>query len=192
MSLEITIAAAAVPVTTAEYKDHLRVDLSDDDTLIAGLGAGAVEYTEQTTSRTLVSTTYKLTENAIVNGRIELPRSDVTSITSVTLIDDTGSSNVVASSVYELDSTGVRHFVVTSAGEDWPTYDMQASGGVEVVFVAGYTDAAAVPDALTLALKLLVGHLYEFREPYITGTIIASVPLSYEALVEPYTVARIF
>lgn len=193
MALEVVTPAAEVPVSLQEYKDHLRVDLDIDDTLIAGLGAGAVDYTEQTTSRTLVDTVFKLTLDAIPASRaIELPRSDTTSITSVTIIDDEGGSNEVPDTVYELNKTGVRHYVVLSAGQDWPTHDLRAAGAIEVVFNAGYEDAASVPESLKAALKLLVGHLYEFREPYIAGTIIATVPLSYEALVAPYTVGRVF
>lgn len=193
MALEVVTPAAELPVSLQEYKKHLRVDLDIDDTFITGLGAGAVDYTEQTTSRTMVDTVFKLTLDAIPASRaIELPRSDATSITSVTIIDEDGDSNVVDGTVYELNKTGVRHYVVLSAGQDWPTHNLQAAGAIEVVFNAGYEDAASVPASLKAALKLLVKHYYDIREPFIVGTIIATVPLSYEALVATYTVGRTF
>jgi len=46
MSLVITVEPAEEPVTTAEAKDHMRVDTSDDDTLIDGLITASRLYAE--------------------------------------------------------------------------------------------------------------------------------------------------
>ena len=192
MALEVVTGPVEVPVSLEEYKDHLRVALTEDDVLIASLGSAAVGYTEETTSRALVDTQYKLICDSIVNNFIELPRSNATSITSVTQIDKDGASNVVPSSVYMLNKSGVRNFVVLNVGQSWPSVDLQAAGGIEVVFNAGYADAAAVPETLKSALKLMVSHLYEFREPVVTGTMVNSVPFTYDALVAPFTVPRVF
>jgi uncharacterized phiE125 gp8 family phage protein len=192
MSLEITTPPVEAAVSLTEYKDHLRVDLDDEDNYIALLGEAATSYTEDITSRTLVATTFKQTINAIpANQRIEIPRSDATSVTSVTLIDTDNVSTIVDSSVYDLDNTGQRNYVVLKSGQSWPSVTLKSTGGVEVVFVAGYEDPAAVPENLKAALKLFVAHLYENREPYVVGTIVQGVPMSYDALVATFIVERV-
>jgi uncharacterized phiE125 gp8 family phage protein len=193
MSLTVTTPPAEVPVSLTELKDHLRVDLPDEDSYITDLGAAVTAHTESITSRTLIATTFSLKLNAIpANQRIELPRSNATSITSVTLIDVDDVSTVVDNTVYELDDTGERDYVHLQSNQSWPSVDLKATGGVVVVFVAGYDDPASVPESMKSALKLLVAHLYENREPFVVGTIIQAVPMSYDALIAPFTVDRVY
>ena len=110
----------------------------------------------------------------------------------MTLIDEDGGSTVVDATVYDLDDTGERDYVVLKSNQSWPSVTLKSTGGVEVVFVAGYADQASVPEDLKNALKLFVSHLYENREPYVVGTIVQSVPMSYDDLVSKFTVDRVF
>jgi len=56
-------------------------------------------------------------------------------------------------------------------GESWPSATLRPHNGVCVTYIAGYGDAAAdVPEDITRAILLMVGHLYENREAVITGS----------------------
>jgi uncharacterized phiE125 gp8 family phage protein len=55
-----------------------------------------------------------------------------------------------------------------------------------VRFVAGYGDAATVPDEIRWAMLLIIGELYERREDALAGAVINTVPISAEYLLRPY------
>jgi uncharacterized phiE125 gp8 family phage protein len=59
-------------------------------------------------------------------------------------------------------------------------------GALIVNFVCGYTNAAAVPQAIKQAMLLIIGHLYENRSDVLTGTQINEMPLASRYLLEPY------
>ena len=51
MGLSLVTAAASNALTLAEAKSHLRVDHSDDDALIVGYAAAAIEVAENFLNR---------------------------------------------------------------------------------------------------------------------------------------------
>jgi len=64
MSLTIVTPPAEEPVTLTEAKNHLRVDLSDDDSLISALIVAAREHAEAITRRAFITQTLKLSLDA--------------------------------------------------------------------------------------------------------------------------------
>ena len=83
MNLEQTAAPTVEPVATSVMKDWMRVDASDEDTLIGSLAAAARSYFEMSTRRQLISATwgYKITD--FPSGEIVLPISPVQSVTHI-------------------------------------------------------------------------------------------------------------
>ena len=61
-----------------------------------------------------------------------------------------------------------------------------------VTFVAGHANAAAAPSQLKAAIKLLVAHWYENREPVVTGTIATDIQFTIESLLGLNRVRAIF
>ena len=92
-----TAAPASYPVTTAEAKSHLRVDISDDDTLIASMISAATDYVELATGRSFVTRTYRADLSAFADV-IELPMRPIISVTSIKYYD-TSSPEVAAENV---------------------------------------------------------------------------------------------
>jgi uncharacterized phiE125 gp8 family phage protein len=72
------------------------------------------------------------------------------------------------------------------AGKWWPATACYNYGAVQVTFVAGYGNAAAVPADLKAAIKLLVGHLYENREAVTLGAMPAELPLGFASVTNRY------
>jgi uncharacterized phiE125 gp8 family phage protein len=70
--LSVTTAPTSEPITRDEAKSFLRVDISDDDTLIDNLIQSAREFCEEYTGRTLINTTYKLSLDGFVEDDIPI------------------------------------------------------------------------------------------------------------------------
>jgi len=164
MALKLITAATVLPVSLVEAVEHLRVDVSTDDAMITSMIWAAVAGAEHTTGRALTAQTWEVTLDAFP-AVIELTRTPVQSITSVTYIDSAGVSTVLSDTLYALDNKddfGFAHVVPVYAGE-WPATRDEINS-VAVRYVAGYADAASVPAAIKSWILLQVGAMYENRE----------------------------
>jgi uncharacterized phiE125 gp8 family phage protein len=178
MGLVEKTAPGVEPVTTAELKAHLRVTSADEDTLVASIGKAARVACEVYQRRSYVDTVWTLWLDVFPAGReITLPRSPVSEVASVKFYDTGDTEDTVDSSDYILDDTSEPARIVLRDGASWPATTLRTAKGVAVEFTAGYGAAAAdVPDRWKHAIKLLTAHLFENREPYVTGTIVSGIP----------------
>jgi len=164
MALKLTTPASTYPVTLAEAKLHCRVDASDDDALITVLITAATEMAEQATGRAIMPQTWELTLDAFPDA-FELTRIPVASVTSLKYWDTDGVQQTLGTMLYEL-STASDFSAATVApvyGGTWPATRDQANA-VALRYVAGWPDAATVPDSIKAWIKLQVGAMYEHRE----------------------------
>ncbi len=201
--LTLVSAPASEPVTLAEAKAHLRVEVADEDSLITALIVVAREAAEAHTRRALVTQTWRLTldrfpaalqpwwdgvrQVADMPGDgniIELPRPPLVSVTSVTVYDDADNPVAVPAASYYVDSDSEPGRVSLRSGKTWPAVG-RVAGGVEVVFVAGYGAASAVPQAIRQGMLMLIGHLFERREAEAAA---GALPPGVAALWRPYRV----
>jgi len=185
MDLTLVTAPAAEPITTADAKTHLRVDTTDDDIYIDSLVKTSRRWIENTYGLALVTQTWDGSFDAFPwdGGAILIPKRPLVSVTSVTYYDDDLSTSTVFSSTkYQVDAAKRPPRIVLKSGESWPSDSLRLSSGVVVRFVAGFGAATTVPDDIEHAIKLLVGQLYAHREPEITGTIIAKLGFTIDAL----------
>ena len=192
---------AGEPVSLTEAKAHMRIDSADDDSLIAALITAARQAAEAHMRRALVSQTWRLSldrfpvapqpwwdglrEGADMPGDgsvIELPRPPLISVTSVTVYDDANNATVAGVSIYYVDADSEPGRVVLRSGQTWPMAG-RVAGAVEVLFVAGYGAAGAVPQAIRQGMLLLIGRLYENREAEAAAV---ALPLGVAALWRPY------
>lgn len=189
MNLTLVTAPAAEPVTTAEAKDHIRVDIATDDTYIDTLVKAARLWVERTTGLALVTQTWDGALDAFPggDGAIVIPKYPLSSVTSITYHDDDlSTSTVFSSSNYQVDTLKRPPRIVLKDGVSWPTDSLRHSSGVVVRLVAGYGAASTVPEDIKHAVKLLVGSMYQNREPEVTGVSLARVQFAVEALLAPH------
>jgi uncharacterized phiE125 gp8 family phage protein len=200
-SLTVVTAATSEPVSLAEMRVHLRVIDTAEDDLISSLITTARQYIEDQTQLAIATQTYRLTLDGFPLADISdytradgfyyssavpitLPRSPVSSVSSITYVDTAGTTQTLSSSLYRVATDSLPGRVAPAYNQTWPwTQDVIES--VKVTFVAGYTTA---PKTLTAAIKLLVGHLYQHREPTVTGTIVADLPFSIQSLINNHKV----
>jgi len=183
MILKQTVAPAAEPVTLTEAKSHLRVDISDDDTLIEGLITAARDMIEKMARRALITQTWRYSLDGWPGGdEIRLPRPPLQSVASIVYKESDGTSNSWDTAAYIVDSDSEPGRVVLAYGESWPSVTLYPAAPIQITFVAGYGDADDVPETWKQAIKLLVAHWYENREA-IQMEKMGEIPFAVESLV---------
>jgi len=164
MALKQTTAPAALPVSPAEAKLHLRVDGADDDTLITAMLWAACQAAEQLTGRALMPQAWQLACDQFP-ATLVLTRVPVVSVNSIIYVDSAGADITLPNTEYSLDNACEFGFasVVPAYGKSWPSARVQPNS-VRVIYQAGYANADAVPESIKAWIKLQVGAMYENRE----------------------------
>jgi len=185
--LEVTTAPTLRPLSVSEAAQFLRLDASDENTLLEALIDAARQKCELLTERTLLTTTYAMKLDAFpASRRIALARPPVASVTSVTYYDTTNTTQTLTLTTGYLTYVGDRvAYVYLPDGVTWPSTYVRPDA-VTVTYVAGWTAAASVPACLRAWCLQAVATLYENREQTITGTIAAELPREFCAgLLDP-------
>jgi len=186
MPWKITTAPATEPITTAEAKTHMRIDISDEDTYIGELITAARVYCEQYTHRAFITQSITYVDDSFPTGdAIELPVPDLIAVTTLKYYDGDGAQQTWSDSNYIEDTFSLPSRVELAYGVSWPSIRTRFDA-VEVIYTAGYGAAADVPDAIKHAIKLLVAHWHENRESVVLTGTPKEVPITIDALLAPY------
>ena len=188
----ITSAPASEPLSRSEVKNYLKIapGITADDSLIDSMIVAARNVVQRYTRRLLITQTItekrdKLTEYStgvsLLNS-FPLYWGPVTSVTSVTYLDTSGNSQTLSTSVYGTDLYDAPARIYLKNLQSWPqVYDQRDA--VTIVYVAGYANAAAVPDELKMAMYLLIADMYENRTDYVK-----KLPTAAEYLMDQHRV----
>lgn len=187
MALKLITPPATRPLTLAEAKLHLRVDSSDEDSLIEALIDAATDYVDGPTGflgRALIDQTWDLVLDAFPENEILIPLPPLIEVVSVGYDDGDGNAQVVAASDYTVDSASQPGWVVPNGS--WPsTFD--GINAVRIRFRAGYVDASnspldQVPGDIRAGMLLYLGSLYANREQVIAGQVAVALPWGADQL----------
>ncbi len=197
MPLSLVTPPTVEPLSTSEAKDHLRIDITDDDVLIDTLIKASRQYVETYTRRALLDQTWDWKFDGFPCGNpwLVFPLGNVSSVTAVTYVDSAGAPQTWSNTLYQTDlPTGPKALkgrIGPAYAQYYPTTRTDTMNAVTIRFVAGYGSAAtAVPESIKAAMKLLIGHWYHNREAVVVGVGVGSVPVpqSVDALLWPYQV----
>ena len=187
MIIEISTPPAEEPVSVSEIKTHLRIDVSDEDTLLAGYISAAREMCETISRRAFVTQTIQTRFMMWpASGRFMLPRPPLQSVTSISYTDSAGVSSTMSSSDYIVYSAPEPGQIILGYGKSWPTATLQPGPSILIEYVAGYGVASAVPQRYKQAIMLLAGHYFENRESVVVtqGISAIEVPRSVNSLLK--------
>ena len=189
-SFVVDTAAAAAILTTAEAKQHLKVDTSADDTYIDNLVSAATESAQIFTNRYFIKTT--ITQHGDTwNDMATLFKSKVDSITHIKYYDSDNTLQTLASSVYLEDLTHQPARIGLKPSQSFPSLADRISA-VQCNYVVGYGTAASdVPEGIRQAVLLTIGNWYENRQEVVVGRIATELPKSAQYLLEQYKIQTV-
>jgi uncharacterized phiE125 gp8 family phage protein len=177
--LKIDSVDGTEPVSTAEAKLFARVDIPDDDTLIASLVTAARVMAESICRRDFIDRTYTwYLDDWPYSRTFNIPRSPVTAINTVKYYDTDATLQTLSSSVYTFDQYSTPQKLWLAPDQTWPNLDDDLRHTVEVNFSTTIT----VPETINTAIKMLVAHWYENREAVVIGSGTNPLPLAVESL----------
>ena len=175
------------PVSLDDTKAHLRLDTDDDDALLTAAIVSARIHVEAATRRALIEQGWRVYLDAWPQSRIvRLPIAPLISVDMVTVYDQAGDPQTIASSGYDVDTVSAPGRLFIGASAPLPT---RYINGIEIDVTAGYgASSVAVPSPLRQAIMMLVAHWYEHRGAVGHDLAGAIPPLGFEALIAPYRV----
>jgi uncharacterized phiE125 gp8 family phage protein len=189
MYLARTVPPTGQVISIEEARQQLRITFNDEDVLLAGYIAAAVEDLEGMPQpdgsihggylgRALLTQTFEYRiddfprfpdpqRRAPQGGgpAINLPMPPLQSVESIKYLDSNGALQTLDPSAYIVETALIQGRIVLPQGRWWPADVAQQPGAVRITFVAGYGDTAeAVPHKIRLAIKMLVGMYYNNRD----------------------------
>lgn len=182
MSLQLITPPAIEPVTLADAKLHLKVDTSDDDTLITQLITAARAQAEWHTQRAFVTQSWILwLDDWPSCGTVEIPLPPLQSVNSLTVYAPDDSATVLDPATYQVDTIPApARLSLKSAA--LPPANLRTINAVAIAFTAGYgDDADDVPAGFRAAILESIAFLYEHR-----GEATAELPAAILALLAPF------
>lgn len=214
--LSLVSGPALDVVSLAEARKHCRIDVTDDDGLLAGYILAARRFAEIHTGRVMLEQTFEL---AIDDGwpalnvppycygspisappyyssrnRITVPLAPLASVLSITYLDLDGNLQTLAADQYRVirRSDRVRGWIEPAYGVAWPAV-RAINETILVGFIAGYgsqpgTGSTPDLDLFRQAMLLLIGAWYGNREAVVVGQAPAELPLGVAALLQPLVI----
>lgn len=184
-------------VSLADMKAHLRVDHSEEDTLIQALEQAAVQHLDGADGwlgRALLQQTWELRLEDFCDDEIRIPLPPLITVDSIQYYNGLGVLTTLPTTYYEVvgATSSQPACVALRHGYVWPVPDIREEA-VIITFTAGYSinsspAEGSVPMPIVQAIKLAVGHWYANRESVAIGVSVAELPMAFEALLAPFRV----
>lgn len=189
-ALKIDTPPAVEPVTLAETKLHLRVDDAREDELINSYIRAARISAEHYTNRAFLIQTWSLYLDRFPPNRvIELPKPPLESINSIKYYDSQGDEQTFSDDDYYVDEKPLLGRIVLKSDKSWPVVETGRPSAVRVQYIAGFGNSDQVDDTIKTAIKQLVSHWFDNREPVLTQGIATEMPFHVKFLLE---ISRVF
>jgi uncharacterized phiE125 gp8 family phage protein len=182
-SLVRVTAPATAPISLAEAKAQMRVDGSDDDTIIQRLIDAAVAFVDVqgVLGRAMITQTWAewIAPNP---STVLLSIGPVQSVSSIKYYDIDGVLQTATLADFNVFGTPNRITITPKTSKAWPITQTR-DDAIKIEYVVGYgSTSASVPQTVRHALLMLVAHWYENRENELIGTISKTLPFGFEDL----------
>lgn len=183
------------PITLAQAKTHLRVDISDDDALISTLITSAREACEAFIHGYIVTQTWRVSYSGFPDDStapIVIPIEPMQSVSSFKWYDQnyTLTSMTVATpgpgpfltTDFILDSDHEPPRLYPPPGNAWPGVSLWPVSPLQITVVAGFgADGTKCPQSYIDGMLLYIAHHYENREAVETsGAVGKEIPMGCE------------
>lgn len=179
-------------LSVADAKLHARIDEDLQDSQIRNWIVAATTYCENLIRRAFVTQTWRLTMDAWPQGcdpltsanplnSIQLYRPPLVSVTSVKYLDGNGTQQTWSPSNYRVDTDSEPGRITPVFGQTYPVAQYTTSA-IEIIYVAGYGAASAVPQSIVQAVSLIVSYWALNREAALAGTTSGEIEFGVKSL----------
>jgi uncharacterized phiE125 gp8 family phage protein len=188
MALVLLAAPAVEPVTLAEAKAWLKVDVTDDDAVIGTVVTAARQWLEARLRILMISQKWRWILDAWPAAPIlQLPANPLRSVDAMRVYSAAGVPTALATTSWQADAASARGRIALLAAVPSPGRPLN---GIEIDVTVGLAAAAAdLPPALKEAVLQTVAFLYENRGD-APGPDLA-LPSAIEALASPWRLRRL-
>ncbi len=192
MTAVLITGPAVEPVSLTEAKAHLRVDGTDEDTLVSSLIAAARIHMEAYTHRVFITQTWSIYLDKWPQDQpLALPISPVQSVTAINIYDEDDGFVAADPVSYVVDAASSRPRILWR-GTGVPPRPGRALNGIEIIVNAGYgNDGAQVPQPIRQAILMLVAQWFEHREPPTLNGPDNAMPAAVASLLHGYLPVRL-
>ena len=164
-SLVRVSAPATAPISLAEAKTQMRVESSDDDSIIQRLIDAAVAFVDVqgALGKAMITQTWGqwLSPNP---STVYLSLGPVQSVSAIKYYDVDGALQTATLADFNVFGTPNRISVSPKSGKAWPVTQMR-DDAIKIEYIIGYgSTSASVPETVRHALMMLVAHWYDMRE----------------------------
>jgi len=183
-TISVTTAPSTEPVAVNDLKTYLRLNTTDEDTLLSTFISTARQQFEFHAQRPVLSTVLRQSVSKLSTKgtypSIYLMRAGVTAVSSVYYYD--------ADDALQTSSTHSTDIINAPSSVYWLSAP-SLSGVLPIVayvnFTAGWANANAVPSDIKTAIMLLAAHYYEQRAAYVTENL-NELPQGFCAICSKY------
>lgn len=175
LSSEVTSGPDVEPVTLADVKKQLEIELSetDHDSFLNGLLIGARESVEAASGYALITQTVQLRFEYCGEREWPLLVPPVQTVTSIKTRYEGTETDEDENDFFLTSGLVPSYRMKSSADAGFSADDVDE---VEITYVAGFGDNAGdVPEALKLAIKQLAAERFEYRVSRELGTVVSSL-----------------
>lgn len=179
---------AEEPISLANAKLHLRVEVAADDTYISRLIRSARDHVEKYTGRAWATAQFIWTVPNVVADpfgdnllRFKMPMPYVSSVDEIAYLDGDDTAQTLAASLYDLDIE--RQTVTIPDNLDGYDWRIKFTAGPDL----GVSTEEVVPEAILQAMYLLIGDSYDNRQSQVLAASIAANPAA-ESLMHDYRI----
>lgn len=184
---EVDTASTTAIVSTATAKAHLKVDVSDDDDLIADLVSAATKAAEDYTNRFFMNTTITMYGDTW-DDIATLYKSPVSSITHIKYYDADDALQSLSTDIYLTDLVSKPARISLLPDQSFPDLSSRKMA-VHIKYVVGEGTAVSdISDLIQQSVLLMVGHWYEHRSSVISGKTAMEIPLTSQMLLDQYKI----
>lgn len=163
MGLKRVTAPTAKLLSVQELRDQVSLLSSDHDGFLSKLLARATDKAERVTKRAFLTQTWRLTLNRFPRWAIRLPRPPLQSVTTISYVDENGTSQTLDPSLYRVAADSEPGYVTPAYNEVWPAI-RDVVEAVTITYIAGYgADATTVPEDARHAVALMVADMFAHR-----------------------------
>jgi uncharacterized phiE125 gp8 family phage protein len=183
MAWKVTTAPVNEPWTLAEVKSYLKIDDSNEDTMLSTLIKGARMVAESYLNQGLITQTVTEKLDRLGNPTIYLSVSPVIAVSSFQYANSENTTATFAATDYVVDTFSKPARLNLGYGKTWPTLYGNIND-VTITYTVGYgTESSAVPFQIRQAILLMVADTYENRQDYVK-----KLPTASQYLLDQYRV----